>query len=111
MDNKMYTKPQYKCAVCGTVYDDLRERVNCESACLKRQEEEAKKAAELKKKEEQATRKADVDELVKKTVEAIKKYSDDYGCYELELDEPCEIEEEELECDFPYLGHILHYFL
>lgn len=111
MENKMYTKPQYKCAICGTIYDDLRERVNCESSCLKKQEEEAKKAAELKKKEEQAARKAEVDELVKKTVEAIKKYGDDYGCYELELDEPVEIDEEELNCDFPWPSRVLHYFL
>ena len=81
MENKMYTKPQYKCAICGAVYDELKERVNCESACLKKQEEEAKKAAELKKQQEHADRKADVDAKVKAALEAVNTYTKDYGFY------------------------------
>ena len=111
MENKMYAKPQYKCAICGTIYDDLKERVNCETACLKRQAEEEKKAAEAKKKEEQASRKAEVDELVKKTVEAIKKYSEDYGCYDLEIEEDLDLDMEEDCCDFIWPSRIMHYFL
>ena len=81
MENKMYTKPQYKCGVCGTVYDELRERMKCESTCLKRQEEEAKKAAELKKQQERDTRKADVDAKVKAAIEDVNAFANDYGYY------------------------------
>lgn len=97
----MYAKPQYKCAICGTIYDDLKERVNCETTCLKRQAEEEKKVAEAKKKEEQAARKAEVDTLIKKTIDAIRKYNEDYGYYELEDDE----------IDFMWPSRIMHYFL
>lgn len=81
MENKMYAKPQYKCAICGTVYDDLRERVNCESVCLHKQEEEAKKAAELKKKEEKAARKAEVDAAFDKAMQLREAYLKDYDTY------------------------------
>ena len=81
MENKMYAKPQYKCAICETIYDDLKDRVNCETKCIKKQEEEAKKAVELKKQQEHATRKADVDAKVKAAMEAVKKYNRDYGFY------------------------------
>ena len=81
MENKMYAKPQYKCGVCGTVYDELRERVKCESACLKRQEEEAKKAAELKKKEEQDARHKEVIEAYDRFHELLEKYTADYGTF------------------------------
>lgn len=54
-EDKIYTKPQYKCAICGKIYDNVQERMNCEMACLKKQQEEAKKAAEAKKNAERDT--------------------------------------------------------
>ena len=81
MENKMYAKPQYKCAICETIYDELKDRVNCETKCIKKQEEEAKKAAELKKKAEHDAREADVDAKVKAAIEAITAYTKDYGFY------------------------------
>lgn len=48
MDN-MCTKPMYKCAICGGVYDSIAQRMNCEQTCFKKQEEEERKAAEAKK--------------------------------------------------------------
>ena len=112
MENNMYFKPQYKCAICGEIYDDLKKRINCETACLKKQEEEEKRAMEAKKKEEQAVRKAEVDELIKKTAEAIEKYVEDYGGYEFELEEDYEINlEENCECDCMWPSRIMHYFL
>ena len=87
MENKMYSKPQYKCAICDTIYDDLRERVACETKCLKHQEEEEKKAAELKKKEEQAARHAEVTKLINDARVALNKYVDDYGVYDYEVEE------------------------
>ena len=82
MENKMLGKPQYKCAICGTIYDDLKDRVNCETKCIHHQEEAAKKAAELKKKEEQEARHAEVTKLIDDACTALYKYIDDYGEYE-----------------------------
>lgn len=103
MENKMYTKPQYKCAICGTVFDELKARVNCESKCLKKQEEEAKKAAEEKKKAEHAARKAAVDKMVKDTAEAISAYTKDYGFYTYDG-------ENMIGADFPYAKLFHHFF-
>ena len=81
MENKMYAKPQYKCAICGTIHNELKNRVSCETVCLKKQEEEAKKAAELKKQQEHDARKADTDAKVKAAIEAVNLYTKDYGFY------------------------------
>lgn len=103
MENKMYTKPQYKCAICGQVYDELKQRVNCESKCLKKQEEEVKKAEELKKQQEHASRKADVDAKAKAFFEAVNDYTKDYGFYTYDG------EVSNIINDFPY--KLLHHFL
>lgn len=79
--DKMYTKPQYKCAICGTVYDDLKERVKCESTCIKKQEEEAKKTAELKKQAEKETRHKEVFDAYDHFHELLEKYTKDYGVF------------------------------
>lgn len=105
MENKMYTKPQYKCAICGTVFDELKARVNCESKCLKKQEEEAKKVAEEKKKAEHAARKAAVDKMVKDTAEAISAYTKDYGFYTYDGDIS-----NMTQADFPYAKLFHHFF-
>lgn len=74
MEKKMCTKPQYKCGICGEIYESISERAQCELNCLKKQEEEAKKIAAAKKKEEQEARWAEV-EMVRKH------YNELYGAY------------------------------
>lgn len=86
--DKMYAKPQYKCAICGEIYDDVRTRMVCESKCLKKQEEEAKKAAEAKKIEEQPARKAEVDKARETYVKLYNEYINDYGEYAYETCTP-----------------------
>lgn len=44
-DNKIYTKPTYKCAVCGEIYESVQDRMNCEMTCIKQQQEAEKKEA------------------------------------------------------------------
>ena len=102
MENNMYTKPMYKCAVCDNVYESINERMKCEQACLKKQEEEAKKAAELKKKQEHAARKADADAKVKAAIDAVNAYTKDYGFYTYDG------EVSNMMCDIP--SKLLHYF-
>ena len=81
MENKMYANLKYKCAICGEIYDEVEDRMKCESACLRKQAEEAKKAAEEKRKIEQAARKAEVDAAVEKVIKLANAYIKDYGSY------------------------------
>lgn len=102
MENKMYAKPQYKCAICGTIFDDLRDRINCEAECLMKQEVEEKKAAELKKKEAQETSNAHVTKLINEAYAALTEHIDKYGEYE---------HENEDEDDMSNMIKFLHYFM
>ena len=52
MENQMFAKPMYKCAICDKVYDNVADRAACETKCVKRVEEETKKTAEAKRTEE-----------------------------------------------------------
>ena len=72
----------YKCGFCGTVYDEIYDRMNCESACHKKYTEEIKAAEEARKKEEQNDRKAEVDAAFERLHELITAFVKDYGNYE-----------------------------
>lgn len=80
--NSIYSKPMYKCGVCGNTYESIAERMNCEQACLKKQEEEAKKAAEAKKNAEKDVRKAEVHQAIKNASDLIHDYIEDYGYFD-----------------------------
>lgn len=82
MENKMYARQAFKCSVCNKEYPNALDRAHCELACIKRQEEEAKKAEELKKKEEQKARHAEVTKLIDDACLALSRYMEDYGEYE-----------------------------
>lgn len=79
--NKWCARLAYKCAICGKEFDDVKERTECELACLKKQEEEKRLAAEKKKKEEQTARKKEVDEAIAHANKLYRKYIKDYGVY------------------------------
>lgn len=81
MENKVCAKPMYKCAVCGEVYDSIAQRMSCEQTCLKRQEEEERKAAELKRVAEYEARKREVDEAFNTAYNLKDKFVADYGRY------------------------------
>ena len=80
-ENNMYVKPQYKCAVCGKIYDSIAERTNCERSCLKKQEAEAKVAAEKRKKEERDARQQEVTAALDNAFTLVNKFVEDYGSY------------------------------
>lgn len=77
MDNKV----TYKCAVCGEVYGSIAQRMNCEQTCLKKQEEEERKAAESKRAAEREARKQEVDDAFNKAYALKDKFVKDYGRY------------------------------
>lgn len=81
MENKMYAKQAFKCSVCGKEYEQAMDRARCEIACLRRKEEEDRKAAELRKKEEKAARKAEVDAAFDKAMQLREAYLKDYDTY------------------------------
>jgi hypothetical protein len=82
MENQMFTKPMYKCAICEKIFDNVADRAACETKCVKRVEEEAKRAAEAKKMEEQKMRKAEVDAAVSIAFDLMDKYIEDFDHYE-----------------------------
>lgn len=79
MENKICETPMYKCAVCGEVYDSIAQRMNCEQTCLKRQEEEERKAAEAKRAAEYENRVAEVNMAFDHAYELRDKLVADYG--------------------------------
>lgn len=97
----MYTKPQYKCAICDKIYDSITERMHCEAACLKKQEEETKRAVEAKMKEEQIARYEEVSQAYEHANDLFKKYMHDYGAYTIK----------NTNIDIPTLGDIINHFL
>lgn len=80
-ESKMYTKQVFKCGICGKEYFNVQDRANCELNCYKKQQEEAKKAAEVKKLAEKTARKKEVDGALDKAMQLRNAYIKDYGCY------------------------------
>ena len=78
----MKDKIVYICGFCGTAYDEIHDRMNCEAACHKNKVEEERALAEAKKKEEQKVRKAEVDNAFENLHKLMTAYVADYGHYE-----------------------------
>jgi hypothetical protein len=77
MENVTY----YKCAVCGSTYGSIANRAVCERACLKKKEEDERKAAEAKKAAEYEARVEEVNQAFEKAYELRDKLVEDYGEY------------------------------
>ena len=75
----------YKCEICNNTYENLEERIACETKCLadRKIAEEKRKKAELEEKKE--ARKAEVAEAQKKYLELLEAYVEDYGMFSLEM--------------------------
>lgn len=84
MENKknVHCKFTYTCGICGNSYTTILDRANCEIKCVKKAEEEARKAEEKKKAAEQAMRKEAVDEALENLHRLVSEYVKDYGHYE-----------------------------
>lgn len=80
-ENKIYNKPMYKCAICGEIYNSVQERMNCEMTCWKKQEEEAKKAAEAKKNAEKDARFEEASKALDNAFALVNKCVEDYGTF------------------------------
>lgn len=71
----------YTCGICGKEYPTVAERMKCEQACIKKQEENAKRLAEEKKKAEQKTRHAEVTKAIDDAYDLLDQYIKDYRVY------------------------------
>ena len=78
MENKMFAKPMYKCAICDKIFEDVVSRATCELECAKRVEEEAKKVEAEKKKAEQKRRMEEVDSAYEAYEKLATEYIKDY---------------------------------
>ena len=71
----------YRCAICGKEYADIRERISCETDCLKKRDEENKKAEEAKKLAEKNARHKEVNDAFDNAYKLLNQYTKDYGHY------------------------------
>ena len=81
-DNKIYSKPKYKCAICGETYDSVQGRMWCETACVKKQQEEEKKAAKAKLQAEKENRFAEASSALDNALALVNKCVEDYGSFQ-----------------------------
>lgn len=79
MKDRNCDKPQYTCGVCGTNYDSIQERAECEMACVKKIKEEERKAAEAKKKAEKTADFAEASAAIDNAYAIINKCIEKYG--------------------------------
>lgn len=106
--DKICATPMYKCAVCGEVYDSIAQRMNCEQTCLKKKEEEERKAAEAKK---NAERKADFEEAssaIDNALRLVNKCVEKHGTFKYDGELLNNLET--LKVDF-LPSKLLHYFM
>ena len=84
--DKINNKPTYKSGISGKSYDNIAYRIKCETACLKQQEEEAKKAAEAKKNADKSKRKKELSDAIEHAARLLDEYMKDYGAFDYEKD-------------------------
>ena len=82
-DNKIYAKTMYKCGVCGNTYEELEDRVACESACLKKKKAEAAREKALKYEAEKKKHYEDTVDACRKAEDMIHEHMKQYGEFNL----------------------------
>lgn len=80
-DNKIYNNHMYKCAICGEIYDDVQNRMNCEMACVKKKQEDEKKAEIKALKAERDSRFSEASVALDNALALINKCVEDYGSF------------------------------
>lgn len=72
---------EYTCGICGKTYNHVADRMMCEHKCIKKQEEEEKKAAEAKKNAEKDARFAEASAAIDNALDLVAKCQKDYGTF------------------------------
>lgn len=80
-ENNIYSKPMYKCAICGEVFEDIESRTKCEMTCVEKVKEEKKAIDKAKKEAEKKERQQEVSAALDNAYALIGKYIEDYGSF------------------------------
>ena len=75
-------KHVYQCAICGSEYDTIQDRANCETECVKKVLEAEKKAAKAKLFEEKNNRFAEASAALENALALVNKCVEDYGSFQ-----------------------------
>lgn len=72
-------KTIFKCGVCQKVYNNVEDRMRCESNCIQKSKDAARRMEAQRLLEEQKTRQQEVADSYNKYVELREAYLKDYG--------------------------------
>ena len=92
----------FECAICGKIYNKLQERLNCETECLKSQEEIEKASKEAAKNKEVERINGKIEELIKNFINILEDIDNFYETF----GEDEEIEDESIN---NFISDIINY--
>lgn len=69
---------KYKCEICGTEYDNIIDRSNCEAKCYQKQQAEIKAQKEKELKEQIQSRKEEINKEIIALNDKIEQFNKDY---------------------------------
>lgn len=71
----------YKCEICGKSYENLEDRIYCETKCFEERKVAEEKLKQEKLNAERETRRVEVEEAQANYLKLLKEYVDDYGIF------------------------------
>ena len=102
-DETKAKKTEYACGICGKSYDNIADRITCETKCL----DERTKAEEAMRRQklelEKEARKKEIENMYSDLHDAISEYVKDYGAINLRN---CS----KRESNFPTLGSLFDFW-
>ena len=69
---------KYKCEICGTEYDNIFDRSNCESRCYQKQQDDIKAQRERELREQRKSRKEEINKDILALNDKIEQFNKDY---------------------------------
>lgn len=77
--NEVCINNEFKCAICGEVYESVKERSECETKCVAKVEADKKAALEAIKKAEKEARFVEASSAIDNALTLVNKCMEDYG--------------------------------
>lgn len=74
-------KKMYKCAVCGKIYDNIQDRMNCERKCIEEVKAKNEELLKAKREQEKLDMEKDINNAANKYYEMLNNYIDKYKTY------------------------------
>lgn len=79
--NNIVGKPMYKCGICGKVYDNIEDRMNCEKKCIHDLKVKNEKIKQEQKEKERKSMEDSINGLANQYYNMIDKYINIYHTY------------------------------